>query len=265
MVKSMHGNSTTPVLDNKDHNIVRSLIRHIQSGGFNVGDRLPSIRQLAENFQVSASVIRDAMMQVQTMGLVRILPRSGAFIQSVDYAPLVNVLTDTLEGSLMQVDHNLFQLLEARQLLEVECVRQAAKRRRLEDLLPIRESLAEMEGLAATQTRSEFVEADVRFHLEIARIAGNPVQVTILRSLLGLLRPHLARLPWTGERRSTTLRSHVVIYETLVDGEVDRAREEMHEHLQMAYHSLLKHVRSVPDAEGTREVFENGTGSPEEF
>jgi DNA-binding FadR family transcriptional regulator len=56
----------------------------------------------------------------------------------------------------MQVDNNLFHLLESRQLLEIECVRQSAKRRRLEDFFPIRESLAKIEGLAATQTRSAF-------------------------------------------------------------------------------------------------------------
>src|SRR5262249_32830762 len=151
-----------------------------------VGDRLPSIRELADRFNVGMNVVRYAMLQAQGMGLVRIHPRSGAFVQSLDFAPLVNALENTLTAALVQKDHNLFHLIDVRELLEVEAVGQAARRRRLEDLLPVRQTL---EAMQKPTDRARYVEADMQFHLSIAEAAGNPVLQTMLRALLGLLRP----------------------------------------------------------------------------
>lgn len=236
------------------HQVVRRLIKQIRAGGLTVGDRLPSIRQLAIRLQVSSSVVRDALVQAQMMGLVKIRPRSGAYLQSVDYAPLVGALSETLEGALLQVDHNLLHLLEVRQLIETQCAEQAARRRQLSDLLPLRDALDEMEqALDALQSegsieaRGRFVEADIRFHLGIAKVSGNPVLYTMLKALLGLLRPHLAQLPWSVERKQVTQSGHFELYEALLEGDAQRAREVVHRHLQVAYDGLLKRVWSKSD------------------
>jgi GntR family transcriptional repressor for pyruvate dehydrogenase complex len=244
-----------PAKDSRDQTrtVARQLIRAIQSDGLVVGDRLPSIRELARRFDASASVVRDALMQVQTMGLVKILPRSGAFVQSADYTPLVGVLTETFETFLGQMDHNLFHLLETRELIEVECAARAARRRRLEDLLPVREALDRMEDAIdrmhapdSDAARIDFVNADIEFHAGIAQIAGNPILVTMLRALLGLMRPHLAQIPWTMERKEVTSLAHLKLYDALLDGDSDRAAAAMREHLKMAYDGLLKKIWSRP-------------------
>ena len=113
--------------------LVRSLIRYIHSDRLAAGDRLPPIRALAARFGVTGSAVRDAQIQLQTMGMIKILPRSGAFVQSVNFAPLVGALTDTMDNALMQADPSLFHLLDARQLIEVECATAAARRRRMKD------------------------------------------------------------------------------------------------------------------------------------
>jgi GntR family transcriptional repressor for pyruvate dehydrogenase complex len=234
-----------PLSSTGGRDLTRRLIDFIRSEGLGVGDRLPSIRRLATNFRVSPNVVRDALVQAQTLGLVKIHPRSGAFIQSISYAPLVDALTDTFETSLMQVDHNLFHLLDARRCLEVELTAQTAARRRLEDLLTVRQALDEMHQ---TTKQIEFLDADVRFHIEIGRIAGNPVLSTIQQTLLGLLRPYLAALPWSPERRAKTDRSHIAIYQALLDGDPERARAAVNEHLSYARENLLKGVQAAPAA-----------------
>ena len=236
---------------NNTQQLVHDLIQQIRAGGLSVGDRLPSIRQLADRLEVGANAVRDAMMQAQTMGLVKIRPRSGVFVQSLNYSQLVDALSNTLEASMMQTDHNLFHLLEARQLIEMELVAMAAQRRRLEELLPVREALDAMVAAAAADRCQDFVEADVRFHLEIARIAGNSVLVTTLRAMLGLLRPYLVRLPWTPQRRLNTDRSHAEVYRALVDGDSERARAGMRSHLGMAYETLLARMQDCPEPVAT--------------
>jgi DNA-binding FadR family transcriptional regulator len=222
--------------------MARRLIEYIRAEELAVGDRLPSIRQLALTFDVSPNVIRDALVKAQTLGLVKIHPRSGAFVQSLSYAPLVDALATTFDTALMQVDHNLFHVLDARRCLEIEVAGQAAARRRLEDLLPLRQAV---DAMRQSKNRLECVEADVAFHLGIARIAGNPILVTILRSLLDLLRPYLNAVPWNADNRARSDRTHVEIYQALLDGDVQRARACLNEHLGYARESLLGVVKTT--------------------
>jgi GntR family transcriptional repressor for pyruvate dehydrogenase complex len=235
--------------------LVRALIRHIRSDGLAVGDRLPPIRALAERFEVNGSAVRDAQIQLQTMGMIKILPRSGAFVQSVSFAPLVGAMTDTLDNALMQADPSLFHLLDARQLIEVECATTAARRRRIEDLLPIRDALAETLNAAETldvdssvEARKAHYDADMRFHLTIAALAGNPVLTTMLRSLLGLIKPHLVQIPWSADRKELTVNAHLEIFEALQSGDIAKVRQRMSEHTSMARDSLLKKMWSSPKA-----------------
>jgi GntR family transcriptional repressor for pyruvate dehydrogenase complex len=233
------------------HDLVRSLIRYIQSDRLAAGDRLPPIRALATRFGVTGSAVRDAQIQLQTMGMIKILPRSGAFVQSVNFASLVGALTDTMDNALIQADASLFHLLDARQLIEVECATAAARRRRLEDLLPIREALAAtlaaaepLDENASIEARMAHYDADMRFHLAIAELAGNPVLTTMLRSLLGLLKPHLVQIPWRPQRKELTVNAHLELFEALHSGDVEKVRHRMSEHTGMARDSLLKNMWS---------------------
>src|SRR5262245_57509358 len=195
--------------------VVRQLLQHVQAAGLRVGDRLPSIRELAAQLKVGTNVVRYGMMQAQAMGLVRIHPRSGAFLQSLDFAPLVNALENTLTTALAQKDHNLFHIISARELLEVEAVGQAARRRRLEDLLPVRQLLETMQG---TTNRARYVEADIRYHLAISEVAGNPVLLTMQRALLSLLRPCFESVWLDGKSKAFSDRTHQAIYRALLEG-----------------------------------------------
>ena len=256
----------TPAIGARD--VVRELMQLIQEGGFAVGDRLPPIRDLARKFDSSTTAVRDALMEVQALGVIKVLPRSGAFVQSCTYAPLVNAFAGAVDGALLQADSNLFHLLEARQLIEVECAIQAARRRRLEDLLPVREALEQMDAAfelmhtdRSEQGREQFVEADVRFHLAIAHVAGNPVLETVLRSLLASIRPHLAQIPWARDRREITREAHLDLYNALLDGDAEQAGLEMRQHLKLAYDGLLKKIWSVPRAHSS---LSPGESSPDE-
>ncbi len=235
--------------------LVRELIVQIKADGLTEGDRLPSIRALAERYEVTASAVRDAQIQLQTMGLIKILPRSGAVVQSVDFAPLIGAFTNTLESALAQSDPSLFHLLDARQLIEVECATMAAKKRKMEDLLPLRDALGETLKTAETLDENSTVEertshygADTCFHLAIAELAGNPVLTTMLRSLMELLKPHLVQIPWSNKRRELTINAHLELFECLRSGDVRKVHRCMTEHAGMARDSLLERLWDTPSA-----------------
>jgi GntR family transcriptional repressor for pyruvate dehydrogenase complex len=238
----MMGNNKKSLTDSRQ--VVQRLVEQIRSEGLSVGDRLPSIRQLATKLKVSPSLVRDAMVQAQAMGLVKLHPRSGAFVQSLNFAPMVDALAGSLPTTLMQRDHNLIYLLDARRTIELEIAGQAAQRRRLEDMLPMRQTLERMAKVAQDDSRDEFVEADIQFHVALAHTAGNPVLAMVVESLLSCLRPYLANLPWTQERRIRTQRSHEEIYEAVLAGNPERARSAVQQHLGLAREGLLHEVQA---------------------
>jgi GntR family transcriptional regulator, transcriptional repressor for pyruvate dehydrogenase complex len=226
--------------------IAQDLITLIRTQGLAPGDRLPSIRQISARLGARPHQVRDALLHVQALGYVRVPPRARAVVQKMGDRPEV-LPAGEVEPSLDQTEHHLFHLLEVRQLLEIETVQQAARRRRVEDLLPVRGALDAMNAVGDSGRRPEYVEHDIEFHLAIAALAGNPVLTTMLKSVLARLRPLLCRLPFEDECRESTQRSHAEIYRALVSGNGEAARLQMHDHLQLAYENLLGEVQSLPD------------------
>ncbi len=243
--------------------VVKELLALIQVQGLVSGDRLPSIRQLSSRLGVRPHIVRDALLQAQTLGYVRVPPRSRAIVQSSGITPGAGSYLgeeSSVRGpyqlnlqSLTRHEtsgHHLFHLLEARQLIESETVRQAALRRRVEDLLPVREELDAMTAIDEPQRRQEFVEHDLRFHLAIARVAGNPVLTTMLMPLLTSLEPLFGREPFVESVVKRVRSSHAEIFRALVAGDAAGAQKQMRDHLQLAYDYLLNEIQKLPDELG---------------
>lgn len=228
-----------------------SICSLIQDRGLQVGDQLPSIRELAERLEVKQSSIRDALLKAESLGFLKILPRAGAFLRVAGPTLTKTTAPETVPAEaflsvLGSDEHNLFHLLDARRLIEIELAGRSAERRRLEDLLPVRRALEAMLHLTDPTARQEYVELDIRFHQEIARLSGNSVLIGIHQTMMELLRPHLNDVPRDLQRKSVTDRSHVAIYEALVAGSAEKARAETREHLSLAYDSMLRDLQEAP-------------------
>jgi GntR family transcriptional regulator, transcriptional repressor for pyruvate dehydrogenase complex len=115
--------------------IVRRLGDLIARNELGPGDRLPPIRELAIRFGVKAGAVRDALLTAQAKGLVKVLPRVGAIVQSDDGdAPDAGSVAALFLGDLVgQSERNLFHILETREALELTMVARAAQRRELSD------------------------------------------------------------------------------------------------------------------------------------
>jgi GntR family uxuAB operon transcriptional repressor len=236
-------------------NVWPAILDLIRERGLSPGDQLPSIRELAERLEVKQTVIRDALLKAESQGMVKVLPRAGVFLRSSSPQPPSNARErstgksawpDGVPFGSPSGEHNVLHLLDARRLIEIELVGRAAERRRLEDLLPVRRALEALLQLPRDATRAEHVQHDMRFHVEIAKLGGNQVLCAVQRTLLDLLVPHLNDVPQAHQRRTVTDRSHVAIYEALVAGDAEKARQEMREHLNLAYDGLLQDLQQPP-------------------
>ena len=135
------------------------------------GDLLTEVA-LAAELGASRTPAREAMLQLERWGLVRLVPKKGAIVTPV-------VLEERRD------------LLAARAMLEAEAVREVVSRELpvgLQDLLQA-EVLSQRASLESGD-RLAFATSDFAFHAAVIVAAGNPVFV----ELLGVLGPRMARL-----------------------------------------------------------------------
>lgn len=231
-------------LEQDPREVASQIVRMIRDEALAPGTRLPGIRELSEKWGIGRNVVRDGLLRAQLMGLVRIEPRSGAYVQETSFASNTNLLADTLETALTHEDSSIFDVIAARRVLEVEIVGEAAARSRPEDLLPVHEILKALNTLR--NDRPRFIEADERFHLALAEIAGNKVLLTLLRAIMILLRPFRAQLEANSEKWSRIRQAHLRIYNSILDGNGKAAREAMREHLSDDRERALAMMRKLP-------------------
>src|SRR5919198_1617193 len=137
--------------------VVESIKARIANGEWVVGQRLPSISQLAREFDVGTGSVREAVKVLASLGVIRIEHGRGMFVASARLAPVdpYTHFQDVGTGSILA-------LCEARRILEPELAAFAAERGTEADFQAIREQALAMERLAAAG--EDFLGPDLQFH-----------------------------------------------------------------------------------------------------
>jgi DNA-binding FadR family transcriptional regulator len=144
---------------------------------------LPSEIEMAQEFQVSRSVIREALRILEISGLVNIKkgPTGGIFVSYGYHAPIIRSLNNLITSGEVTVDH----LIDARLLIEPHIAGQAALNADDEDLIKF-EALFE-DSASHFDDAVRLKQNNLEFHLLLARASGNPVLAVMLESLFELL------------------------------------------------------------------------------
>ena len=148
--------------------IVAQIEERILKGDLRPGDKLPAERELAEQFGVSRTAIREAMKALTQRGLVEIQPGRGTFVtdstsmvvrHSIDMLVRVGNETGTKD------------LVEVREILEPEIAALAAVRASSGDIEAMEDAVEAMDQ--AMGDSDTFIEADLDFHLALAQGSNN--------------------------------------------------------------------------------------------
>lgn len=172
--------------------IVQQIEESILKGALKPGDQLPAERELAQNFGVSRTAVREAVKALREKGLVEAYSGRGTFItdgtsQAIRQSLDLMVRIGQQEGSEASV-----HLAELRQILEPEIAALGAARIEEQLLATMREAVATMDR--SLQDPDAYIEADLDFHLALAEAAGNPLVLSLLDSIVALLRQQRLRI-----------------------------------------------------------------------
>lgn len=146
--------------------VVRLIKKDIESGKLNPGDKLPPQTQMAGDYGVGISSVREAVNTLEVMGLLEVIQGSGTYVKEAQ--PYNNALIDGLESDLANASP--FELFELRELLECRAAALAATRA---DDLSIEKVIESCENLERNATDNQkFIEADRNFHKAVSNAAG---------------------------------------------------------------------------------------------
>jgi len=218
----------SPIVRRKlSHDVFARLLDGISTGEFPRGSLLPSERVLMERFQVGRPAIREALQDLQRMGLVVITHGEGARLIEPTAQSVLDQIAITVHHVLAS-SQNLAHLKAARNFFEVGMTRLAAARASEEDVAELTAIIGRME--ASTVDFQTFMKYDMAFHRRIAEITANPVFVAVSEALLQWLsKYHIGELRKIG-REARTLDEHRHIVERIAAHDVEGAAAAMLQH-----------------------------------
>jgi GntR family transcriptional regulator, transcriptional repressor for pyruvate dehydrogenase complex len=221
--------------------VVGQIERAIENGDLEIGDRLPSERELTERFEVSRSSVRDAFRVLEAHGLIEVKlgARGGAFVT----APEPSRIGGTLARMLMLAAVGPDELEEARHVFELAVLELACERADATDVAALRSICDETEtAIAEGRFHSRY---SVAFHVRLAESAHNAALTLLFDSfqnavLLTLLRAREG----SPEHGLRGLGEHRAMVEAIESRDLPAARRLMEQHLQRTA-AALKAARAL--------------------
>ncbi|MFZ0319493.1 MAG: FadR/GntR family transcriptional regulator [Candidatus Sulfotelmatobacter sp.] len=207
--------------------IVQQIEESVLKGTLKPGDQLPAERELAQRLGVSRTAVREAVKTLREKGLVEAYSGKGTFItdgttQAARQSFDLMVKVGQQEGS----PH----LAELRLILEPGIAALAAARVQESEVVAMREAVAVMDR--AQRDPEAYIEADLDFHLALAEAAANPLILSLIDSIVGLLREQRIKIfnveggPQRGQIH------HKRILDAVEKHDPEMARSAMRSHLE---------------------------------
>jgi GntR family transcriptional repressor for pyruvate dehydrogenase complex len=207
--------------------IVSQIERRVAAGDLKPGDQLPSENELAKQFGVSRTAVREAIKALREKRMVEIRPGRGTFI--------TNGMPDAMRhslGLLMKYgsSNGSAHLVEVREILEPEIAALAASRISEEYIREMREAVEIMD--TALDNVDIFVEADLDFHLALAEATQNPIIPLLMDSIIDMLREQRKSIGHTEGGLQRGQSHHRQILEAVTRHDAQAARKSMQDHLE---------------------------------
>lgn len=215
--------------------IYNQILSEIQLGSFKVGDKLPSERELCEQFGVSRAPVRQALSALEMNGVIYSRQGEGVFVKNT---------TITTEGTLSMKSASPEDIVEARMHIEPLIIHFAALRATDQEIEELKKTIKKMEE----ETRSGVYvpETDEQLHMGIARASHNDLFVTFMSSITNAMKQQEMwrfirdRTVTRSDYREINFQEHKMIIEALEERNASEAVTRMTDHMQNLYNRYWK-------------------------
>lgn len=207
--------------------VAAELKNRIASQLYEVGKRLPAERLIAEEMNVSRTVVREAIIMLEVEGYVEVRKGSGIHVISNQQRHLV-----TSDYSHDFDTAGPFELLQARQLIESNIAEFAATQVNKQDIM----RLMEIQEHARQEDRFRDSEWDLKFHVQVAQATQNSALAIIVEKMWSqrLHNPYWIKLHEHIDEKSieSWCEEHDLILKALIRRDPHAAKLAMWQHLE---------------------------------
>ena len=209
------------------------LLAAIRDAHLSPGAKLPSERELGDQFGVSRTVIREAVRHLAAKGILEVRSGSGVTVARIDGSGVSDALSLFLARRGMPDPQKIH---EVRETIELRTVRLAAQRATAEHLAEIRRTHERL-GEVADDPESAS-QADVEFHRAIAKATENEFFVVLVDSIGDVMMDIRRATVWKEGRVQVGIEHHGRILAALERRDVEAATKAMEDHLVESLHAL---------------------------
>ncbi|MEL7167231.1 MAG: FCD domain-containing protein [Pseudomonadota bacterium] len=220
--------------------LVAKFERLIRDGKLPEGAALPPEREIVQEFGVSRTVAREAVLSLSSKGLVDARPGFRPIVRKPGYETAISVL-GSLVPQLLDQPGGVRNLFDVRILMEASLVRTAAQEATRDQIRDLKDAL-ERNG-AAIEDSMQFYATDVEFHGVLYNMADNPLLPALHRAYTEWLAPQWENMPRLPSRNRGNFDAHSRIFDAILMRDPDEAEHQLRQHLASAW----EQVRSTFD------------------
>lgn len=188
----------------------------IKAGKFKTGEKIPAEPALMEIYGVGRSTIREAIKSLTLSGILTVKQGFGTLVNAIPAEPI--------EQRLRRSD--FAEINQVRSILELEIVLLAAQNRTESDLQAIATALQSRKAAIEQESRPDCSNADIEFHLAIARASGNRVLADLYESFTVIIRDFFAKRAPSGVAHfAMSHHLHQSLFEAIQNRNAVAARE----------------------------------------
>ena len=208
-------------------------------------EKLPSERELMDQFNVSRSTIREALMNLQSSGLIFVKRgvNAGAYVAEINPSPITENFQNLIKFGIV----NFVHLIEARLYIEPEAARIAAICRTDKDI-EILNGLLEKAKMAMETSSKEARLINIRFHIEVSKVTQNPIIIFISESITQVYSTVLVEMTKTKLSKTDILKNidaHRYILDSIISKNEKEAFERTKNHILGLYHLYRQIITKV--------------------
>jgi GntR family transcriptional regulator, transcriptional repressor for pyruvate dehydrogenase complex len=212
------------------------LVESLIQGSWKEGDRIPPERELCQKLGIGRASLREALKALELIGMLESKVGDGTFV-----CPRSEFLSRPLLWAITGTDRSeLRDIVEARRLLEEDIAALAAERATTEELRLIEEAVEDFR--TNIDTPAAALEADMKFHLAVARAAHNEILRNSVQLLRNLMKHWLLLKLQVPRAAAMVLQQHEAIFSAIRYRDAGLARSLMSEHLTQMDRLLVEIV-----------------------
>ena len=217
--------------------LVKEIQRRISDREIKSGDMLPPQSDIAAEFGVSRTVVREALKQLNIMGLIETKHGIGTYVSSLKPSSLLESLSPLMLMDQSTID----EFFEARMHIESIVAYQAAKKAELKDINDLEKKIFRMKEDLKEGNLEAFSKRDMDFHFFIAKASKNKVLARIIQIIRDLLQQIIGDVYKDGQSANSFLNHNIKIVKAIKERDPENAQKLMKNHILYVERRLKKY------------------------